>query len=105
MKMALLAVLVLACACAAAAAPPPIMRDTPADMGAMRALAAFNKVAVNVPFNVLVMPGKYSLKVSAEKAVSDALQANVTNGLLTLTTNASFATSQPIKAWLSANMG
>ena len=30
--------------------------------------------------------------------MSDALQANVTNGVLTLTTHASFATSQPIKA-------
>ena len=92
------AVLVLACACVAAAAPPPVMRDSPADMGTMRALPSFSKIAANVPFNVLVMPGMHSVKVNAEKSVSDALQANVTDGVLTLTTNASFTTSQPIKA-------
>ena len=97
------AVLVLACACLAAAAPPPVMRDSPADMGTMRALPSFSKIAANVPFNVLVMPGMHSLKVNAEKSVSDALQANVTDGVLTLTTNASFASSQPIKARRFAN--
>ncbi|KAK9834866.1 hypothetical protein WJX81_004703 [Elliptochloris bilobata] len=66
-------------------------------MGDMRMLPPFSEINANVPFNVLVMPGKYSVKVAAEKSVADALQTNVTDGLLTLTTNASFASSQPIK--------
>ena len=57
-------------------------------------LPPFSHILANVPFNVLVMPGTYSVKTAADKVATDALQTNVTDGLLTLTTKHVFLDQQ-----------
>lgn len=98
-NMQSLTTVLIACLALTSAAPVSVleMRDTPADSGTMLTLPPFSRILANVPFNVLVMPGMYSVKTAADKVVTDALQTNVTNGLLTLTTNTSFSTNKPIK--------
>lgn len=98
-NMQSLTTLLIACLALTSAAPASVleMRDTPADSGTMLMLLPFSRILANVPFNVLVMPGMYSMKTAADKVVTDALQTNVTDGLLTLTTNTSFSTNKPIK--------
>ena len=98
-KMQSLTTVLIACLALTSAAPVSVleMRDTPADSGTMLTLPPFSRILANVPFNVLVMPGMYSVKTAADKVVTDALQTNVTDGLLTLTTNTSFSTNKPIK--------
>lgn len=62
-----------------------------------RPLAAFNKVEISVPFNVVVKPAKqYAVKCTAESQVTAALDISVSKQTLHLSTHGAFKSQQPI---------
>ncbi|EIE26113.1 hypothetical protein COCSUDRAFT_61109 [Coccomyxa subellipsoidea C-169] len=69
----------------------PVAKDVP----------AFKTIRVCQPFNVLVSPSsqanQYQIVLDADDSVGRALQASVSNGVLSLGVSGRFSTSKPIK--------
>ena len=66
-----------------------------------KTLPAFTSVQVCTPFNVLIAPStksaQYSLSVVGDAAVLPAVSSAVKDGVLTLQSNGSFSTQDPVK--------
>jgi hypothetical protein len=66
-----------------------------------KSVPAFNTVRICVPFNVLISPSsgadQYQVVLDADSSVGQALQASVSNDVLSLGVSGSFQTSNPIK--------
>ncbi len=86
------------------ASAAPVAKDVP----------AFKTIRVCQPFNVLVSPSsqanQYQIVLDADDSVGRALQASVSNGVLSLGVSGRFSTSKPIKltvkygTWLLQNL-
>ena len=67
-----------------------------------RQLPAFTRVQLCVPFTVAIQPGAgHELRLEAERAVQDAVRAEVSGGLLTLSSQGDYSSAQPIKCTLT----
>ena len=67
-----------------------------------RQLPAFTRVQLCVPFTVAIQPGAgHELRLEAERAVQDAVRADVSGGLLTLSSQGDYSSAQPIKCTLT----
>lgn len=68
-----------------------------------RDLEEFSGIRTCLPFNLLIKPskGEYSLTVDSDESIESAIKADVSAGVLELTTKTGFNVSQPIKVWVS----
>lgn len=68
-----------------------------------RDLGEFSGIRTCLPFNLLIKPsdGEYSLTVDSDESIDKAIKAEVSAGVLELTTQTGFDVSKPIKVWVT----